>query len=257
MLSFQDALHEGDAEVRLRAALLVYHGPSGAMVTAHDVDYPEGGSPQLLAGYPITREQADLLARLVQGATPTRTVLPENVVMWDGLRVAWWTPSRRGRIWFCPKQQPHLQHVSRQEVTHPALLWVADPKRLHVYALAEGERPTAATPIYQAPYLNVYADGWVCAEGFDWPGTVDPDCLGMWEKTFLDSEGTKVWAHRLTLFPGGHDHLWEAMRTAVTFPSASLVPTGLTVLDAINRQGPPAFCPAPTEEIVPIGALTP
>lgn len=248
---FLDSLTEGETELRLRGALLVYNSPAGVLVTSHDVDTPDGDAPMLLGGQPLTREQADLLARLILNYAPTRTVLPAQVVCWDGARLAWWTPAQRRRIWFGRREKPNLQHVSRREVQHPPLLWVAEAGRLHLFALGRNERPDAGTPLFQAPYLNVYQDGWVCGH-FSWPGTVAPEAISQWEKGFFDSEGTKGWAARLTLYPGGHDALWPAMLAADTFPPDTLVPLQLTVLDAINqerRMGYPEA--APTEQIVP------
>lgn len=258
MLRPQDSLQGGDLELRLRGALLIYYSKlGGCLVTCHDVHGSSGtGELTIGAGHPITREQANLLVSGVQGSVPIRTVLPANVLMWDGVRVAWHVPARRRRIWFDRRQQPGLQHVSRQEVWQPALLFVAEPSQLFVYALASDERPTAETLLFQAPYLNVYGDGNVCAGAVEWPGTVDVSQLPEWERRWFESEGTHVTARRLTLFPGGHHALWEAMLTADHFPGESLVPTGQTVLDAINRQGPPELGPLVPEEIVPVkGAL--
>jgi hypothetical protein len=77
------------------------------------------------------------------------------------------------------------------------------------------------------------------------------DRLDLWETAFFDSMGTNPTARRLTLFPGGTRALWPAMLTAEAFPSESLVPLGITVLDAINHTEGPATRPFCREEIVP------
>jgi len=255
-LTFNDAMSGGGTEFQLRGGLTIYMGEkAGALVLTHDMD-AGGDVPRLMGGSPLTREMADLMARSIQGHLPTRAILPPNVLLWDGLRLAWWTRSKRRRIWFNSLQQRHLQHLNRREVTHPALLCVAEPRRLYIYALAEDRRPEADTPVYQAPYLNVYPDGWLCQNTASWPAQFGPDSIPDWERTVFDSEGTKVWAQRLTLFPGGHDALWEAMLTTERFPAESLVPTPFTVLDAVNYEWP-KFYPesAGTEEIVPAREL--
>lgn len=250
-----DALVSGDKTFKLRAALSVYYGAAGALVMAHDVHLgPEGEAPQLTAGYPLTREAMDALARGILGHAPTRGLLPPEVLLWDGIRLAWWAPSKRRRIWFNARQQRQMQHVSRREVTHPALLFVAEPGHLWVWALAESARPTAETPVHQAPYLNVYPDGNVCAGAVEWP-PLTLAALLEWEAAWYDSEGAHATASELTRFPGGHDALWTAMRTAETFPADSLVPTGLTVLDAVNREGVPQAGPAVRETIIPAALL--
>lgn len=239
-VGFRDSMTGGNRQTRLRGALLIYIGENGVVVTAHDAQMPDDGQrPELVSGWPVHRDQVDLFARALLGHAPVRTVLPPEVLVADGLRTVWWTPSRRRRIWFSAKDNPHLQHVSRQEVTHPPLLWVADPGCLYLHALPSDERPTVDTPIYQAPYLNTYADGWVCAGAVKWPESIQPDAIPAWEQTFHDSEGTLVWAAELTRYPGGHAALWNAMLNAESFPAETLVPSGMTVLDAINRTGKP------------------
>ena len=248
---FMDSLVEGETELRLRGALLLYNSPSGVLLTSHDVDTPDGEAPTLLGGHPLTREQAESLARMILDYAPARTILPPQVISWDGARLAWWTPAQRRRLWFDRRRQPGLQQVSRREVPHPPLLWVAERNRLHLFALAQDERPVGGTPLFQAPYLNVYEDGWVCGE-FAWPGTVAPESLDSWEQCFFGSEGTKGWAARLTRFPGGHDALWTAMLEAHLFPCEMLVPLQLCAQDAVNqerRKGYPESAPA--EIIVP------
>jgi PRTRC genetic system protein B len=266
-VQFCDALHSGDQEVPLPGALLIHadkhHPTMGCLITAHDVREGEDGVRRLLAGHPIDRELARGIASAILGNGVTRTLLPASVLSWDGIRLMWWTPSRRRRIWFDPRERPGLEDVSRQEVTQPALLWVAEARALFVYALAGNQRPEAGTFIFQAPYLNVYPNGWCCFHSVQLPH-LQPERIPEWETAFHDSVGTKVWAQQLTLFPGGHDALWRAMRPEFPwaddsyerFPAEALVPTGLTVLDALNQEWRTSYPEAaPAEEVVPLEGL--
>jgi PRTRC genetic system protein B len=236
---------------RLRACLLVYElSAEAALVQRADISTDADGTPRIASASPLTREGLGALLRGVHGLAPTRVVLPEGVVTWDGARLAWRTPARRRRIWFSGKQQPQLQHVSRKEVWHPPLLWVADAGRLHLWAW-DGNWRGAETPLFQAPYLNIYADGSVCGGAIQWPKTTEPDAIPAWETAWFDSEGTHCTAPELTRFPGGHDRLWEAMLAAECFPIWTLVPVQKTVLDAVNWTGEPMGGPAVREIIVP------
>lgn len=268
-LQFHDALHSGDQELPLPGALLIHadkRNPTlGCLITAHDVQEGPDGVRRLLAGHPISRDLAHGVAQAILGGAPTRTLLPPSVLSWDGIRLMWWTPSRRRRIWFDPRERPGLEDVSRQEVTQPALLWVAEQRALHVFALAGDSRPEAGTPLFQAPYLNVYPSGWCCFETVRLPLLL-PERIPEWETAFHDSLGTKVWAPRLTLYPGGHDALWRAMRLEFPwsddayegFPAEYLVPTGRTVLDALNEDWRTSYPEtAPDEEIVPAQKVLP
>lgn len=235
-----DSLTAGDLEHRLRACLCLYinETQTSALVQAHDLRINERGVPEVLAGYPLTRDGVQQLVSLLRGTLPVRALWPASVLSADPERVAWWTPARRRRIWFCPKQQPRLQHLTRREVLHPATLFVADPGRLYVFALAENTRPLPDTPVYQPPYLNCYEDGQVCTGEVVWPGSVAVETLPQWEATWFDSVGTFPVTEELTRFPGGHNALWEAMQTAETFPADALLPLGQTVLDVVNRVAP-------------------
>jgi PRTRC genetic system protein B len=251
-----DSLRGGmPARHRLRAMLGVYiDDDTGAvaLTSTHDVVTPEGEwKPRLTGGYPLTREQSEILAHGILGGSPIRAVLPANVLC-PGSRLAWWVPSARRRIWFDAREQKPLQHVSRQEVLHPPLVFLADPGRIHVFALAQDARPDEGTALYQAPYLNVYEDGWCCGGTVQWPKSTAVVAIPQWESAFFDGAGTKVWSARLTRFPGGHNALWTAMLTAERFPLESLVPAGLTLLDALNAQRATSYPqPPPREVIIP------
>lgn len=256
-VALHDCMTEAQATFRHRAELSIYQGGDlGAVVMMRDVRYGEDGVPRILGGSVLRRERLDEMIRGIQGAATIRTVLPEHVIMWDGLRVAWWVPSARRVIWFDRRRRPEMDHVSRREVLHPPLLMIADPGHLQVFALAENRRPTANDPVHQAPYPNVYDTGGVCAGGVQWPKTLDVDRLAEWERAFFGSEGTFPTAQRLTRYPGGHCALWEAMLTAQEFPAESLVPLGTSVLDAINHTERPRTLPFVTEEIVPVSSVS-
>ena len=44
----------------------------------------------------------------------------------------------------------------------PPMLWYASKYSLAVFALATDRRPKENTPLYYAPFLNIYEDGKVC-----------------------------------------------------------------------------------------------
>lgn len=253
MLRHHDRLGAGP-EFDLKAGFLVHVGAAGAVVTGHDIFDVPGHGPTLVSGYPITREMADLLVRGLERRVPTRAVLPPEVLCWDGLRLAWWRPATLRPIRF-RTGKPDLDALSLREVLHPATLFVTDPGRLRVYALAGDARPTAATPVFQAPYYNTYADGSVCAGAVPFPRSAEVTDIPAWERAWYESEGTHCTCRELTRYPGGHDALWPAMRTATVFPVDSLVPTGQTVLDVLNQEGLGAMGPAVQELIVGLNAL--
>ena len=44
----------------------------------------------------------------------------------------------------------------------PPMIWYANKNSLAVFALASDRRPTEKTPLYCAPFFNIYEDGKVC-----------------------------------------------------------------------------------------------
>lgn len=80
--------------------------------------------------------------------------------------------------------------IQSGKVQVPPMLWFADKENLFVFALATDRRPTEKTPLYYAPFFNVYEDGAVCM------GTVSIDIknsvsveefIQVWEDYFFNS----------------------------------------------------------------------
>ncbi|RYJ51409.1 PRTRC system protein B, partial [Flavobacterium petrolei] len=72
----------------------------------------------------------------------------------------------------------------------PSMLWYASKNSLAVFALTTDRRPTENTPLYFAPFFNIYEDGKVCM------GTVSIDIKNSasveeftdaWEDYFFNS----------------------------------------------------------------------
>lgn len=260
-VTFRDGMLGGPRDFELRGGMLIYQDETrqAALVTVHEVETPPDGPPRLGVGAALSLQHAQAWARSVLGGGITRTVLPPEVLMWDGIRCAWWIPEGPRRIWFCSKHCPSLQDISRERVMQPPLLLVAEQGKLGVWALASSVRPDADTSIFQAPFYNVTAAGSFC------PGTVTlpapgPSNLDAWERVVEDSVGTFPLTPDLTNYPGGTPALWRRMREIAAadlkppllgFPADSLVPTGLTVLDAINNEIGPSALPAVRERCLP------
>jgi hypothetical protein len=79
---------------------------------------------------------------------------------------------------------------------------LARERELNVYALGDNERPLLETPLYAAPYWNIYGNQHhnVCLGTMVLPKSLEPEQPGAWTGAFFASNfahlsGTKCWAH--------------------------------------------------------------
>jgi len=198
---------------------------------AYDMD--EQGSP--INARPLTIEEATNIATLLQAGTESNRflrligLLPANVLYMDVSRgcVLWHTPPRKVPLFFAKKLS-----IPCGEAWVPALLWKADKEDLYVYALPNGKRPSGKTPLYHAPFFNVYEDGRVCM------GTVDTEItasfsleafMKAWEGYFFNSYFSHVIGGAAPV-QGNIIQLWqEQIGTGRRFPQDRLKKHSLTL----------------------------
>lgn len=153
----------------------LYH-PQGALVfyqtkEAHTETYVEyfdmdkNGHP--FNAHPLTVREAERLSKALntkkvsekafltpKGIVPT-TVLHYNTS--ENGRVLWYTKAQERELFFVDKLG-----IPNAKAKVPALLWYANKQSLHLFALANGQRPKENTTLYHAPFFNVYENGDVC-----------------------------------------------------------------------------------------------
>lgn len=76
--------------------------------------------------------------------------------------VVWYTKPQTRKLYFTDS----LGFAS-QELPLPALIWAADKKRLHVFALKSKGKPSLTSLLYNAPFFNLYHNGNVCMGSVD------------------------------------------------------------------------------------------
>jgi PRTRC genetic system protein B len=137
----------------LRDALLIYEESGAAFVTRHEIKIDQSKQPTLGPAQALTPK---FLKTLLEGlGRKTKVaVLPERVVAHTDEMVAWWSPATH-RAMFFDDAERKMSVISGKTFPHPALMFIASKQSLFVRALAKNERPAAATPLYNAPYLNV------------------------------------------------------------------------------------------------------
>ena len=154
-----------DGVLKLDQAVLIYRGASGgALATLHQVEHIDG-EPVIGAGRAMTPRSALSLAHALLQRAAHGGFQPDNVLLVAADLILWWL-------------RPGLRHVSfrvsehdaallggaerGESVPHPGLVFAASSREWRVWAVKGSQRPTPATPLFQAPYFNVDAKGHVC-----------------------------------------------------------------------------------------------
>ena len=121
-------------------------------INAHPLTEREAGA---LAKALLTEKQKQSAFLKPVGILPT-TILHINPRRDKGA-VIWHTKSQKRLLYFIDG----LGIPSGQGFV-PPMVWQASKNSLRVFALLSNRRPTEKTPLYYAPFFNIYEDGRVC-----------------------------------------------------------------------------------------------
>lgn len=213
-----------------KAALLIYgadNHTSGSYVEYFDID--KKGCP--INAHPLTVREAQSLAKALNTEKESNNAFlkPKGII---GNHILHLDTARNGSvIWFTKSSNKDLFFrenlgIPNGQVAVPALLWVANKQKLNIYALKSDRRPTETTPLYHAPFFNVYADGNVCM------GTVDisikksaslEEFTNAWEDYFFNSYFSHLMSGHNPI-KGNCVNLWKKLRkSGMAFPKDVLV----------------------------------
>ncbi|WP_316739155.1 PRTRC system protein B [Pedobacter aquatilis] len=174
-------------------ALLFYASnmDSSCYVESHDLD-ADGRATNI---HPLNfRECAELAEKLRAGVNNSGNFLHHDSLLPESL--LWYAPRKDGgAIWYTPKRKASLFFspslgIPDGEACLPPLLWKASKTGLQVWALHGGERPQADTPLFLAPFFNIYGDARVCMGNVrtEIQGNCSLlDFISLWEKYFFAS----------------------------------------------------------------------
>lgn len=199
---------------------------------AYDMD--SNGTP--INARPLTIEEAADIATLLQTSSENNAflrltgLLPAHIIYMDAAArgcVLWHTPPRKVPLFFKKELS-----IPCGKAWIPGLLWKADKKDLYIYALSGKTRPHLKTPLFHAPFFNVYENGRVCM------GTVDTDIasnlsleafMKAWEHYFFNSYFSHVLGGAAPV-EGNIIQLWQQqVTTGCRFPQDRLKRHSLTL----------------------------
>lgn len=176
------------------AAIVVFkpEGQDNDLYLEH-YDMDENGCP--VNPRPLTVKEAQGLAKALdtrkeaaKAFLKPKGLLPNNVLHIN--------PAENGSVIWYSKPQARKLHfteslgLASQELPVPALVWAADKSRLYVFALKRKGKPRLDTPLYNAPFFNLYSNGNVCMGSVDVrisPSATLEDFMAAWEGYFFGS----------------------------------------------------------------------
>lgn len=239
----------------LRRALLLYEPSShndhayldhnrapASFASVHAVEH--GPSGAALAPGTLLDEQT--LADVVKNLTGARGLdfLSDRVLAYaPGLGLAWWTPASERPLFFRTdnfggaSHDPFLnERVNGHAYPIPPLVFVVRGRGLHLYALADDRRPTPETPLYRAPFYNLYESGNVCTGSMPAPNGVTPANINAYERAYFGSNFSHPNAAPLLApraWRGSYGEAWLEARALGRFPREWLVDQKKTLAEAL------------------------
>lgn len=210
---------------------LVFYETKGADsdVYVEHFDMDNNGTP--VNAHPLTEREAKVLARaLVTEKDKEQAFLKSNGIL--GSNILHINPNKeKGAVlWHSKAQKRQLYFVENLDIPNgiayvPPMIWYANKNSLAVYALVSDRRPTEKTPLYCAPFFNIYQDGKVCMGSVNIniknSASIEEFTLA-WEDYFFNSYFSHLLGNNSPI-QGNCVNLWkELIQTGKPFPKELL-----------------------------------
>lgn len=226
-----------NSELKLRHALLLYDTatPDGTVyATTHDVEVMPDGA-HLLPGRALDMAELSKFVEAAQAQTAYRGFIDPRLLYVAPNMMAWWCPAACRTTWFRSEKPIGERHGV---TPHPPLVFIVRERRWYVFALSRNERPEPTTPLYIAPYFNVWERGEICTGNVGLPDSPTPEALRTYETAFFRSRFTHPNHARTCRFKGGGRGLWAHLLNhpeITAFPTNALLKEWETLEEAIKR----------------------
>lgn len=207
----------------IEATALIFHHMTDSnrtghlTVTTHPIHHVDG-RPELGAGTNFSTQDKAHLAQLLLDDLSTELALLDAHVLATSLEtLIWYHPRSRVRLCFAKS--------GWVEVPLPSLIFRCHRGSLSVVAYKGERRPTAETPVFQAPFPNLFSGGQLCLGGNRLPAFPRPKDRSKLERFFLESPFTD---HGATIVlkdqEGSIEEFWQGLSevNAKRFPTSRL-----------------------------------
>lgn len=224
-----------------KSALVFYEtkGTNTDVYVEH-FDMDKNGNP--INAHPLTVKEAQALTKALntekeknKAFLKPKGILPTSILFIN--------PSENGTVlWYTKAQQRPLFFVKDLEIPNgkahvPPMLWYANKNSLFVFAITSDRRPHEKTPLFYAPFLNIYETGNVCM------GTVDVNIKNSasveeftkaWECYFFNSYFSHLMQNHNPV-KGNCVNLWkELIKTGNVFPKVVLKKNNRTLKNLLR-----------------------
>lgn len=227
----------------LRRAILLYRTDNDdqSLATLHDC-VAMNGKPVILAGRAMSAAQSRAVAKSLRRPAMGNGFLPPNVLMCDGEHLVWHEPPQLRHLAFKASAQFPDRSIGERagRVPTPGTIFMASRRSWSVFAYRGNERPTPATPLYQAPYFNVYRNGSICAGNVPVPRATTTERISAWNDAFFRSYFAHANDTGLVDYSGDATGLWRDLldgKHGEDFPEAALKPQGMTLRQLLQNLG--------------------
>jgi len=225
-----------------KSALVFYEskGTDKEMYVEH-FDMDKNG--MLINAHPLTEREAEALAKALHSEKQKENaflksgaILPTNILHINPSRdkgaVLWYTKSQKRPLYFIEG----LGIPSGQAFV-PTMIWQATKNSLRVFALMGNSRPTEKTPLYYAPFFNIYEDGRVCMGSVN-INIKNSACVEEFTKAWEDYFFNSYFSHLMgenSPVKGNCVSLWKDLVTSGrTFPTALLKANNKTLKNLLS-----------------------
>ncbi len=220
-------------------AILLYgeRGGQAVFASVHGIQTSKEGVATIEAGTPVSKiGLVKMMQTLVPEDYAPAELLGNHILAKGSDYLVWYCKPQKRQVWF--KNKEIGQDVSATTY-QPGLVFIISKGHWYVFAVKGSKRPTSSTPLYVAPYLNVWKGGCICTGNIETPKGELKFSTAAWEEAFFRSYFTHPNQHEkgaLTSYRGGIFSLWRALMKGRAFPTESLVRAGETLDQAFERS---------------------
>jgi PRTRC genetic system protein B len=222
---------------------LVFYETKGADtdVYVEHFDMDKIGNP--INAHPLTEREANALAKSLQTEkNKDKAFLKSNGILQTNILHINPSINKGAVLWYTKAQRRQLYFVNNLDIPSgmayvPPMVWYANKNSLWVFALATDRRPTEKTPLYFAPFFNIYEDGKVCM------GSVSIDIknsasveefTSAWEDYFFYSYFSHLLGQNSPI-KGNCVNLWkDLIQTGKPFPKEVLKKNNKTIKNLLR-----------------------
>jgi PRTRC genetic system protein B len=199
------------------------------VVLTHEIALKPDGTPTALPGRFISEEEINQFHDLLTKTTSAWAVVPKRLIAHRNQSYLWWSPSKKRKMYF-HTASPELNALNGHEFFQPNVLFKAEGRTLHAWALSKSKRPTLRTTLHRIPLYNISETGLVCMP--QQTPNFTPESI---EEQFWNSPYTHANSAGKTIFNSSLSYP-EYLTTLCThsFPTDTLLPSTITLKDILK-----------------------